>query len=913
MYIVFKMPLIFDEIVKFMDFLDVDEARIDEKLQIFMQRKNYYDLSSKHYEYILKLLKYKYLINIQEGTECDNHKEFEFMVKLLLNINVHNLDYVCEIINIVLSLNINKLCGHAEHLLQQLLTGIEYSEIDNDKNLLVLKASESVLNAVIKNDQHVKLLFFESPLENIIYTDNKSLKHHFLTNTVPTLVGGVSVYNILDRIWGSFSKHTDKKSIQLQVLSVLSEYFIPMPNSRFQSDAITQYEFWDLILYGLHSEIPSLRRMSIYLTKKAIDFCMINVNNLNVKSEDSTEVFVWNKNEQDALKLRWDSYFVLLETLEENQSNIVLPCLQLFDVIKDIGWKWLNCAFMKGLTHQNFNIRLKCLQTRLKYSIKDNSEANLILTVLNDINLYDNVHEFKSIIDNVFDKQENFKYFIQELPKIKWSAVSLYHVTNILANTKVNILEVVKEQDLTDILCSIMQWPCNNIMIRTGVHINLLLFLQSICNYMNWKNVLKLITYCLSDIGINRKLYFMVSDCIRLLNFTNDKDKLQFMSFLTSSHIYHDITLVYLINNKNEIENYIQIFNKKIATIEDVTYRQYAQKMSCFDDFVYVTTLAQICWYSEYDLENLLSTISKRRFDTIFNYVQGLLSNKFDNINIEQLEQFMESCRIVSCYVKEDKLLHLHKCSVMVLRKPTANFAQKVISIVILNNMICDSEIYKTDVDVLEEALGYVTAPDVIHLHGKIISIFFENICEYLYRMVNIECHSSTGNQGNIKSILNIINSTRECGGYGCLKWNLKTMGILLPELLTSGIFNFKEFLERSWKDVQELNGHNEYVECLDGFIELIISEVVLKKQEYAKLLLDYGLKIVEHGHVSNTTIVCLANAINRMKFDEDCHLQHILLTEILLFCPVLRKDQRYNIFINIFHISHFISIVDII
>ncbi|KAI5642750.1 spoU rRNA methylase family domain-containing protein [Phthorimaea operculella] len=178
-----------------MDLLDLDEELIDTRLKAIMNRSSYTD---KHLKNAIYLLQYKNMINLQEGTECENDAECTFIAKLLANVRKENIDDVCIIVNIILGLNKSTVVAKSEHLIQQILSNIalpsKTSVTDGDveeertlRALIDLKLCESILDAIIRSEKKLTLPFLETPLENVLASADDKLKVYFLNNIVPKI------------------------------------------------------------------------------------------------------------------------------------------------------------------------------------------------------------------------------------------------------------------------------------------------------------------------------------------------------------------------------------------------------------------------------------------------------------------------------------------------------------------------------------------------------------------------------------------------------------------------------------------------------------------------------------------------------------------------------------------------------
>lgn len=890
------------ELLSFLDLLELNEDDIDRPLKQLMERGKH---SNKHLGSAIQLLQYKLLVNLQENTECENDEEFEFAVKLLKNLSSDNVDNVCKIIDIVLRLQPSKIVSKAEHLLQQILSNIEFGaetstssllEKDTSRNtLLFLKVSDSILNATITLREKVSLLCLETPLEKLLDSTEDALKIHFLTNTVPRLVEGVVGYNILDRIWIFIqSLKTDKKENALKVLSCLSDYYLPTPDgkgdSKFVSDIIFQSNFWEIIIFGITSNDTAVRKISIYLTKKAIDCVMATKQDLNVISGRQT-IFQWKKNNENVLKSMWNNYFILIDSLEEKQANIVLPSLKLFDSI-NIQDCWMIAAFNMGLKHENTQVRLKCIEYKLKTKIKNEPEAQILLEALNDINIYDqnsNYEELKRQTAELLADNYSFMATFKTITNIKWSPVPLYHITDVLANLKKDLS--LFENDISKIIIDILKIPCNNVVLRKAVQINMVYFLNNCCKDMNWKDVANIYSHLhLTDAKFEENPFAAIIKQVSL----NEEDKVLNLRILTEHYNNIDLIILYLYIHQEDINLLIDIINEKLNKLQEGINRQYSDKRVHLNDVVFLIQLLSKTSDENSFLHNINKLIARQN-KTILQYILSLFSNEF-SLTIENAAALCEKHNFE--FDGKDLggiLLQLYKTVVLFL-KDNPELDKAVLSIftlkMLLKNpvMVASYEHEMLNLKRFIEIISSIEFKDAQNESvGRSKNVFYEKSCEIIYLLI----HEEKDVDSCLKEVINYIENVLECGGYGCLKWILKIVNkIIKPLTQEENNFNMIQFINRVWTEIEELKSNNQYSPCIEQFVELITQDAVLKNAMYNNIVISYCNKIIEYGPVKTNPLYYLIRNLNSKDVKDYGHLIYVLC-EILLYCPVPRKDQR--------------------
>ncbi|KAJ0175838.1 hypothetical protein K1T71_008997 [Dendrolimus kikuchii] len=873
------------DILSFMDILQLDEEIVDKKLRSLMVRTKF---SNKNLTEAVSLLNYKYLVNIQEDTECENDYEYDFVFKLIKKADEDIIDNVCRIIKIVLLLNKSSAICKCEHLLQQLLVDFftDENELLNKPNMIKLKLCCSILDAVSEIGEKVSLMFIETPLEKILDLTDDKLKIYFITRIVPHLSELATEYNILDRIWYHIKTwDSNKKAEALKILSCLSDYYLPVgegiENIKFESTITKEYDFWKTILFGLQTNDVSLRKISIYLAKKAIEIVIIQKKSLQIVSNNDT-IFTWDNRNVNVLKSKWEYYFILIESLEEQQSNIVLPSIQLFKVLKDFGHKWLICAFNIGLRHDNSQVKLKCIEKRLKIKIIDFNEAQTLLEALNDVNIYEFENDtMKNKILGVCKNQQSFLHIFKAIPNIKWSPVPLYHLSEVLANLEEDYSVLIKESDVLQTIKDILKISCNNVTIRKAVHINLSHFIGNCFKNINWEIYIDIYSLFKLSNEISETNPFVC--LLKHINISDD-EKQKFYKYITKSYTNIEIGLLYLKYHEDDVNMFLEIVNEMIFNIQTIISKQYSDKFNVFKDVLY---LLQLHTKTKVD-NNVINKLVNREIKTILQYILGLFC--FDRqLSIEDVSLLFRTIDITSMTDKE-MLLELYKIAVMFTKDEKVELDKKILAIFTISSLH-DAPLLRNYhkhelIDIKTLIDSKIDFYDTDRSVGRLKNAYFEKSCEIIYKSLD-------DNVIDVKAIEDFIEIVIECGGYGCLKWILRIVKKILFSLLTdSKKFDANNFLKRMWNEIEELKSNNQYNICIKEFIVLLTQDILLQKSEHNNLVISYCNKIIDYGPVKNTPLFYLIEELSSKDFEICGHMLYVLC-DILVYCPVPRRDQR--------------------
>ncbi|XP_050347270.1 uncharacterized protein LOC126771438 [Nymphalis io] len=894
------------EMLSFMDLLDLDEEIIDDKAKSIMDRNTF---ANKHLLNFINLLQYKQLINTRENSECSNEEEYNFVAKLIHNMNEDNVDIICKIITMVLMLHPSSIRNKSEHLIQQIMADMylpspkqtlitDYENENLQMTWLQLKICVSILDAVISSHTKLMLPFLEISLENIIFSKNEKLRLYFLTHAVSRFFEAITGYNILDRIWNCLREAKGNVSmIALQVLCCLSNYYLPVAekssNILLESNVIFSSEFWDFVLSGLlNRDVDNThRKKSIYLAKRAIDCAFIADKNISIRS---TSTFIWERRNKMNLKTYWDNYFILIDSLEEKQSNIVLPSLKLFQTIKGIGHCWLNCAFCIGLRHDNAKVRFQCLQYRMRMNITSELEAVSIFEAINDVNLFENEAEYKSLemeFKNILNNTDTLIRVLKAVPLIKWSPVPLYHLTTTLSESRFKGLLDINSSILKEIIGNILKIPCNNIIIRKAIQVNMSHFIENNCCQFTYKDYMDIYPHLHLDLGMYNTLAEFIKNQLLI------PDIEEFLFSLPYSHLNIEFALTYFEGHDNS--KFIKLINEIVKEIQNINNRQYSDKNECLNYVVFIVQLYKKAIKYKCALYKRLDSYAPKTLEVMMQFVATLITNNI-TFDIEKITLLFEGLDYINFHIKgtneNDYLLKLYKSTISILKNESTDLNMKVLSIFIFNTCLKNPffvEKYEQELLDEEDFVNMIQNVEFnentyIENSGRLRNLFHEKCCEIVYFFAS-DSYCEINND-----ILLYIYDVLDSGGYGCLNWILKIINKVLPSILGDRKINFKvtDFLNRMWNEIEELKSNSQYIKCVQEFVILLTQHVLLNQPAYNNIIILYSNKILEYAVIKNAPLFCLVKQMDQINVSAYNHLVYILC-DILVYGFVQKKDHR--------------------
>lgn len=896
--------------LSFLDLLDLDEDLVDQRLKPIMERSNH---SNNHLLNALQLLEYKNLINSQDKSDCENKNEFDFVVNLIKNIQPDTVENVCKISKLVLSLNKSTLVSNSQHLIQQVLENIDLSqemprsaeiESETSKALLYFKVCDSILDAAIQNGLKIDLIFMDVPLEKAICHADDKVRIYFITSTVPKIFKGIEGYNILDRVW-AYVKELKDIEMALKVLSSLSDYYLPAVDAKgkveFESEVVCHYEFWRIILFGLMSSDYSHRKISVYLAKRAIDYIGSKDKNIQIKSATDTILF-WDHRRSNDLRKQWDNFFILIDSLEEKQSNIVLPSLQMFGWVKELHYCWLNCAFNLGLKHDNSQVRLKCVQYRLKREINSVIEATVLLQALDDINFYETAHDVRLIKGNLKDalKDDQITNILKAIPIAQLSPVPLHHLTDVLAEAELHVT-FSSDQDAIEILTDIAKVPCNIIALRKAFYINIAHFIRNSCKGLGWKVLAKV--FSLLQLGINEieNTEYPMIGTLDIKLASNEEEPRRLYKYVTDTLADIDFGLLYLDKHSEDLKLYVEVIQNKMQNIANVVNRQYSNKLDSLNDVLVILKIFNRCQKANSEGREIIKNVIMKEFKIILQYTFCLLTSD-TALSVDEGKTLFSYLLWPVKLIENSKDLvsQLYKSSVILLNDANIELEKTAICMFIINNLSENKTFIRNFKHEMLDIKGLIYLARIFEkreVHkaksiGRLKNLFYEKHSE----TVNILLEDKDLQIDKyLEHLVEYIDNITECGGYGCLYWILKIMNKILKFLTSKENikFDINKFIHRMWREIEELKtNHQNYSPCMEQFAHLITQDALLDLPEFNNTVILFCSKIIDYGPIKNNPLFYLSRELNGKEIRRHGQLVYIL-GELLLYCPVSRKDQR--------------------
>lgn len=224
----------------------------------------------------------------------------------------------------------------------------------------------------------------------------------------------------------------------------------------------------------------SVCKYALYILRKLVEFHSDGLEETLLSGSD--------------IRAPWETFFLIQETLDEKQSHLILPVLELLPKTQILPMNWYYVLMTQILRHENTVV----LQCGLSYSIQNirldaesmkgddliNEFFTSLMNGLNNTFLYAKndfpIAKFKNFFEPIIDIA--FERFL----RINWKSVPMYHIVDSLADLVYNNNRHNNEElaeNFIKMLRLVNKIP--NVHIRKGIHLNIKRTIANISGHLN--------------------------------------------------------------------------------------------------------------------------------------------------------------------------------------------------------------------------------------------------------------------------------------------------------------------------------------------------------------------------------------------------------------------------------------------
>ncbi|CAH2251205.1 probable methyltransferase TARBP1 [Pelobates cultripes] len=181
-----------------------------------------------------------------------------------------------------------------------------------------------------------------------------------------------SLNQLLDRMIGDsvMQENGTSASLSRRVLvlcTLADELFTQGCGIGFQ-ESWCSIGFWKSVQDGLTWHESLTRKRSLYLLKRALDWCQLNGQELSCStrgiSDGEPALFFWSTQQHQRLIEYWENFILVIETLEGNQIHVIKPVIPKLNILFDSAvsdtediWllnpSWLMCIYKRMFESEN--------------------------------------------------------------------------------------------------------------------------------------------------------------------------------------------------------------------------------------------------------------------------------------------------------------------------------------------------------------------------------------------------------------------------------------------------------------------------------------------------------------------------------------------------------------------------------
>lgn len=443
-------------------------------------------------ESLRTILCYEYQTFIKFGIRLhyDKYNESKIDVKTLVSQNIDNfikseqfaLLYDIVALQLAFSYNEKKPIDTFQDIYESLKNNTEIAL----NPCLCLRAFESIVDAHNLNSQLNEGIRQNVEFPQLPHCIPEAMQNWMesearrdwpkLASLLPKLVKVFGMSNTIDPFWTGIltSKRMTIDRTLDTLCSMANVCFPPKTDStrQIRYDYSISPELWSVLFRALDGPASSDRKKALFLIKKVSGF--IDKHELEIRrkfdvSKAKMVPFI-RKNDRtrpSSTAAFRQMFFIIIESLEENQKQMVMPALNCVPDLVDVftvqnyqGYifdkKWMQCMYKRILKHNDLAIRKVGFREILKTNLDifDQSFLDFIAGRLKEVLLYDfDYSEAQSpeVVQQLaafFARSERdgmplIKIFIRSISKLIWSTVSLHWVLKsfvIATNEKTRIV-----------------------------------------------------------------------------------------------------------------------------------------------------------------------------------------------------------------------------------------------------------------------------------------------------------------------------------------------------------------------------------------------------------------------------------------------------------------------------------------
>uniref|UniRef100_A0AAG5DDC5 tRNA/rRNA methyltransferase SpoU type domain-containing protein n=1 Tax=Anopheles atroparvus TaxID=41427 RepID=A0AAG5DDC5_ANOAO len=243
-------------------------------------------------------------------------------------------------------------------------------------------------------------------------------------------------------------------------------------------------QVWPIVQESLTSKVVVCRKEALATVQYIIGYakqCGQDLDGL---------YFSWSqdKTQSEQLTNAWQSLVTIVEALNETQTHLILPALELIEKVAHLHVAWKNLLLRLILLHENPRVVNYGIQFFLKQRSFDPSDMLLeaqFLQTFNQTTLFDNVAEIINGLKQYYSEPEALAYVLKSIQDISWNSVPYYCIVNMI-HDQVQLLKTDEAACLASMksLTNSVR-VCHDIKNVSLRYVTVLLLLKTITRYVS--------------------------------------------------------------------------------------------------------------------------------------------------------------------------------------------------------------------------------------------------------------------------------------------------------------------------------------------------------------------------------------------------------------------------------------------
>lgn len=746
------------------------------------------------------------------------------------------------------------------------------------QKLKICFALVSVLEKKSIKDDNIPKLIMDLCSEMIPCYDSKMLRSLMITisQKLATALGNSS---FALQLWNNIKlkfDNDDNFSIHLEIMCCLSDLYLFSESTAFDL-IINDLIYWNFLCRGIQSSESILRKQSMYLLKKTLDVLFTSEKKICV-SNSLDSLFFWDDQNNADLQKDWLTYFVIMDSLDEKSSHIVMPALKLIYSLNNIPVLWINNLICKILNHETESIKrygvIYALNFLSKNYKKDGDKLkNLILytiVALNNTKLYNEKNvKHEDILPYLIEFFETIKeQFLMHAIDINWAPVPFFYVTYALTKCRLYEDLQIEPQVFFTLILKLLKsgMKCPNVYIRWAIRNNIILFYTT--NFVNLHHM-----ECMADILITifQEIDFVVRDSqlwIILMKFAKELH-LQNSNIcsilndqLISKYPIKQIMFFILIVLDAHIIKQDDVLNFLIKILDyflNCETRLYASTDSQIKAIDTIVTLLEVTKSSKTDKDDIPKAMIIKCISKYIKYIIKYIELKINSCkSLEDLDVLDRCLLLTKAILVNDKLIYGHENSINYLADACtqklssrctsveiyvhlallATLVQNFYSCFKYDTIRCTIYIHK----IYHSVLAHRNIPsknskncDIIK-NGKIASYYHKYFCNILYEYVQVTNTLADENTlGYLEDILDFGGNEIVLDAMKVLKYFLS-----YENEKSSAI---KLLVARCWTESINLKKSDMFLMCMEAFIGKHRKYIFYMYAEYINLVILFNFR----------------------------------------------------------------------